>query len=124
MPLSITSATKSRIVTDLAGNIQMIIHPDDDAQLDNVPEFSPPGTIKADVLKVDYDAAKDARSMLALLQPVLNAKSRTAGILFQAKIDAIDLSATLAVAVEAAQAKISKAIADGVIEVPPRPVVP
>lgn len=110
-------ATKTRIITDQSGNFQMIIHPDDDAQLDNVPEFSPLGTIMADVLKADYDAAKDAHSILALLQPILNAKSRTAGILCQAKIDAIDLSASIAAAVDAAQIKTGEAISLGIIKV-------
>lgn len=112
------SASKVRIVTDQSGNLQMIIHPDDDAQLGNVPEFSPQGSLIADVLKSDYDAVNGPRDVLALLQPILNAKSRVAGILYQAKIEAIDVSAAIDADVAAAEAKVSQAIKDGVIPSP------
>lgn len=110
------AVTKTRIITDKAGNLQMIIHPDDDAQLDNVPEFSPQGSLIADVLKTDYDAVKGPRDVLALLQPILNAKSRVAGILYQAKIEALDVAAAIDADVAAADAKIADAK-------PPGPVV-
>lgn len=87
------AATLSRVVLDRLGVPQMIVHPDDDAQL-NDPAFSPAGTITLDVPRTDYSNAWGKREFLALLQPIL-AGQKTGPIvaLCQARIDLIDAQA-------------------------------
>lgn len=108
------AATKSRVVTDQFGNLEMIIHPDTDEQLDTVPQFSPPGSLTVDLLKVDYDGVKRPRDLLALLQPTLNEKNRIAGILCEAKIEAIDVAQAIEADVIAAKEKLAEAVELGV----------
>ncbi len=84
------AATLSRIVLGPDGDVQMIVHPDSDTQLSNVPEFSPAGLTFADVLRTNYNAVANGRGLYALIQPVIAAKRQILGDIITQRIALID----------------------------------
>jgi hypothetical protein len=94
------TATLSRIVLDQAGNIQMIVHPDRDAQLADA-AFAPQGAVWADVSRADYQACGGRRDLLALAGPAIAAKSAAAGLAVAAQIRAMDAASVAGAAVDA-----------------------
>ena len=91
------TATLSRIVFDSAGNIQMIIHPDHDAQLMDA-AFAPRGAVWADVSRADYRVCGSRRDLLALAGPAIATKSAAAGRTIAAQIRAMDAASAAAAA--------------------------
>ncbi len=64
-------ATLTRIVTDILGNLQMIVVPDDDDELKDI-SFNPPGTIVADIPRAVYETMSPIhKDILGVIQPVL-----------------------------------------------------
>lgn len=82
-------ATLSRVITDRLGNELIIIHPDFDRQLTNVPQFQAKGTNQQ--YDLPYRGWTSPRDFLVQLQAKVSAAGRaTLAALIQKRIDLID----------------------------------
>lgn len=78
-------ATKAHLVFDFLANLQMIVLPDDDTQLDD-PAFSPSGTISVKVPLAGYQGCGQQVDILQLAVGPLMAANHAVGILLQQQI--------------------------------------
>lgn len=87
------AATVSRIILDAQGNLQMVVHPDKDSQLDD-PAFAPSGTTQCDIPREAFSGVSTRRDLMAVAQPfVAMSGNDTLAKLVQARIDLIDAEA-------------------------------
>lgn len=84
------TATLSRIVLGSDGEVSMVIHPHDDAQLTNVPQFSPAGATWADVQRGTMSVSLEGREFWTNIQAVIAAKRQILGDLITQRIALID----------------------------------
>lgn len=83
------TATLSRVITDRLGNEQIIIHPDFDSQLTNVPQFQAQGTNQQ--YDLPYRGWTSPRDFLVKLQAKVSEAGRAIlASLIQKRIDLID----------------------------------
>lgn len=89
--------TLTRMVFDAAGNLAMVVIPDDDAQLQD-PAFKPAGTVAVDVSANFYSTCASELDLLVLAQPAVQVKdAKVAGFISQ-KIAVIQAAQSAAAA--------------------------
>jgi hypothetical protein len=79
------AATKAQLVFDMAANLQMIVLPDGDGELDD-PAFNPVGTICVRVPLADYHSSAAPVDVLQLALGPVMAADQDVGQLLQQKI--------------------------------------
>lgn len=84
------AATLSRVVIGADGELSMIVHPDSDWQLSNVPQFSPAGSTWADVQRGTLSVQIGDRPFWTAIQPIIAAKRQILGDLITQRVALID----------------------------------